>query len=165
MDVTFSYPDSERTALHNFELEIPAGKMVAIVGVNGAGKTTLLKLLCRFYDPQSGHIELDGTDLREYALDDLRRAITVLFQEPVPYQDTAANNIALGDLPAEADDRAIQKAAQAAGADSVVAKLPQGYETQLGKWFKGGTDLSVGEWQRIALARAFSTPGVDHYSG
>ena len=155
VDVTFSYPDNERTALQNFELDIPAGKMVAIVGANGAGKTTLLKLLCRFYDPQTGHIELDGTNLREYALDDLRRAITVLFQEPVPYQDTAANNISLGDLPAEADDHTIQAAAKAAGADSVIAKLPQGYETQLGKWFKGGTDLSVGEWQRIALARAF----------
>ncbi|UCC51324.1 MAG: ABC transporter ATP-binding protein [Anaerolineaceae bacterium] len=154
-NVTFSYPDSERTALQDFDLDIPAGKMVAIVGVNGAGKTTLLKLLCRFYDPQSGHIELDGTDLRDYALEELRRSITVLFQEPVPYQDTAGKNIAFGDLLSEADSEAIWAAAEAAGADSVIAKLPHGYETQLGKWFKGGTDLSVGEWQRIALARAF----------
>jgi ATP-binding cassette subfamily B protein len=155
VDVTFRYPDSERTALQHFDLDIPAGKMVAIVGVNGAGKTTLLKLLCRFYDPQSGHIELDGTDLRNLSLAGLRRSVTVLFQEPVPYQNSAARNIAFGDLASDPDQSSIYEAAIASGADSIIAQLPEGYETRLGKWFKGGTDLSVGEWQRVALARAF----------
>ena len=154
-EVSFRYPDSERTALHNFDLEIPAGKITAIVGVNGAGKTTLLKLLCRFYDPQAGHIELDGIDLRDLSLPELRGSISVLFQEPVPYQNSAARNIAFGDLASDPDQEAIAAAAEAAGADSIIAGLPEGYETRLGKWFKGGTDLSVGEWQRIALARAF----------
>ncbi len=154
-DVTFRYPENERCALDGFDLTIPAGQIVAIVGPNGAGKTTLLKLLCRFYDPQAGRIELDGTDLRDLSLPALRRSISVLFQEPVPYQDTATQNIALGDLASAPDLQAIQAAADAAGAASIIAKLPEGYSTLLGKWFEGGTDLSVGEWQRIALARAF----------
>lgn len=154
-DVTFSYPDSERTALSGFDLTIPAGKMVAIVGVNGAGKTTLMKLLCRFYDPQAGRIELDGTDLRQLSPDELRHKISVLFQEPVPYQNSAAQNIAFGDLHSKPEPEAIRAAAAAAGADELISALPHGYDTQLGKWFEGGTDLSVGEWQRVALARAF----------
>jgi ATP-binding cassette subfamily B protein len=129
--------------------------MVAIVGRNGAGKTTLLKLLCRFYDPQSGRIDLDGVDLRDLALEALWRSITVLFQEPVRYQDSVAGNIAPGGQLTPADLGAIEAAAQAAGAEGVVGNLPDGYQTLLGKWFEGGTDLSVGEWQRIALARAF----------
>lgn len=154
-DVTFRYPENERIALDGFDLAIPASQITAIVGPNGAGKTTLLKLLCRFYDPQAGAIELDGTDLRRFSLSTLRRAITVLFQNPVPYQDTAFRNVTLGDLSAEPDTGAVQAAAIAAGASSIVDRLPQGWETLLGKWFKGGTDLSVGEWQRMALARAF----------
>jgi len=154
-DVSFRYPENERYALDGFDLTIPAGQIAAIVGPNGAGKTTLLKLLCRFYDPQAGRIELDGTDLRELSLPALRRSISVLFQEPVPYQDTAAQNIAFGDLALAPDRETIQAAAVAAGADSVIAMLPEGYSALLGKWFEGGTDLSVGEWQRIALARAF----------
>jgi ATP-binding cassette subfamily B protein len=155
VDVTFRYPDSERTALQNFDLDVPAGKMVAIVGINGAGKTTLLKLLCRFYDPQTGHIELDGTDLRHLSLAGLRKSITVLFQEPVLYQNSAARNIAFGDLASDPDQSSIQEAAIASGADDIIVQLPEGYETRLGKWFERGTDLSVGEWQRVALARAF----------
>jgi ATP-binding cassette subfamily B protein len=154
-DVTFRYPESERMALDSFNLMVPAGQITAIVGPNGAGKTTLLKLLCRFYDPQAGLIELDGTDLREFSLSTLRRAITVLFQRPVPYQDTAFRNVTFGDLSAEPGLDAVQDAARAAGADSIVDRLPDGWDTLLGKWFKGGTDLSVGEWQRMALARAF----------
>jgi len=154
-DVTFRYPGSERTALRDFNLKIPAGKTLAIVGVNGAGKTTLLKLLCRFYDPQNGVIEFDGLDTRELSLDALRASITVLFQEPVQYQDNVAGNIDPGFQYKETDIEAIKSAARAAGADKVIDKLPDRYQTQLGKWFEGGTDLSVGEWQRIALARAF----------
>jgi ATP-binding cassette subfamily B protein len=153
--VTFRYPDSEGTTLHNFDLTIPGGSIVAIVGANGAGKSTLIKLLCRFYDPDSGRILMDGINLRRFSLRALRRQITILFQEPVKYQGTFSENIALGDLAAANDPHQIELAARAAGADKVLDGLPHGYETFLGKWFKGGTDLSVGEWQRLALARAY----------
>jgi ATP-binding cassette subfamily B protein len=153
-DVTFSYPDSVRPALERFDLTIPAGQIVAIVGENGAGKSTLLKLLCRFYDPQAGAITWDGVDLRDLAQADLRRRITVLFQQPAPYHETAADNIAFGDLARRPDRPQIEAAARAAAADSIIRRLPDGYETVLGRWF-GYTELSVGEWQRLALARAF----------
>jgi ATP-binding cassette, subfamily B, bacterial len=152
--VTFRYPESERLALDRLSVEVPAGQMVAFVGANGAGKSTLIKLLCRFYDPDGGRITLDGIDLRDMSLDDLRRQITVLFQEPVRYHTTVAENIALGDLAAKPTTAAIAAAARAAGADPPIMRLPDRYETVLGKWF-GGAELSVGEWQRIALARAF----------
>lgn len=153
-NVTFRYPDSERIALADFNLNIPAGQIVAVVGENGAGKSTLLKLLCRFYDPQAGNVTWDGRDLRELAQADLRRRITVLFQQPVPYHETAADSIAFGDLAAQPGRSQIERAAVAAGADAIIRRLPEGYDTVLGKWF-GYSDLSVGEWQRLALARAF----------
>lgn len=154
-EVAFHYPGEEREVLRELSLEIPAGSIAAIVGANGAGKSTLVKLLCRFYDPESGDILLDGTRLRDLRLVELRRLVTVLFQEPVRYHTTAAENIALGDLASGADTSEIEMAAQASAADQLIRRLPQGYETQLGKWFEGSTDLSFGEWQRIALARAF----------
>ena len=158
--VTFRYPDSERLILCNFDLFIPAGKTVAIVGANGAGKSTLIKLICRLYDPEQGRIELDGVDLREVSLQELRRSVAVLFQEPVRYNETVAENIGLGNL-AAAMDRAdtvrheIERAGQGSGAQEVVERLPRGYDTLFGKWFVEGTELSVGEWKRIALARTF----------
>ena len=124
------------------------------MGVNGAGKSTLTKLLCRFYDPESGHITLDAIDLRDFAQADLRRLITILLQQPVQYHTTAAENIALGDLSAQPTQSDIEWAAQAAGAEAPIKRLPQEYDTILGKWF-GGAELSGGEWQRVALARAF----------
>src|SRR5215217_1186583 len=154
-DVSFSYPDANRKALDDFTMTIPKGKIVAIVGPNGAGKSTLLKLLCRFYDPDEGRIEIDGRDLREMATDDLRRMITVLFQQPFHYNTTVQENILYGDLNLEASDAQIGAAIRAAGAEEIVARLPQKEQTLLGRWFAGGTELSVGEWQRIALARAF----------
>jgi ATP-binding cassette subfamily B protein len=153
--VTFRYPGSERVALRDFDLSIAAGQTVAIVGANGAGKTTLIKLLCRFYDPEAGRIELDGIDIRDLALDDLRRMLTVLFQQPVPYQATAAENIALGDLASTPERADIAAAARAAGAHELIGRLPHGYDSQIGKWFADGSELSGGEWQRVALARAF----------
>jgi ATP-binding cassette subfamily B protein len=153
--VTFRYPGSQRAALQNFDLLIPAGSIVAIVGANGAGKSTLIKLLCRFYDPGEGRILLDGVDLRRLSLQELRRQVTILFQEPVHYQGTFSENILLGDLSIATDPNQVELAANAAGADSVLEGLPQGYDTLLGRWFQGGTELSVGEWQRLALARAY----------
>jgi len=152
--VSFRYPGSQRLALEGFDLTIPAGQIAAIVGENGAGKSTLIKLLCRFYDPEAGRVSLDGVDLRELALADWRRRITVLFQEPVHYHDTVAYNLSCGDLAAAPDARALAAAARAAGAEGPIQRLPQGYASVLGKWF-GGAELSVGEWQRLALARAF----------
>jgi ATP-binding cassette subfamily B protein len=153
--VSFRYPGSDRTALRDLDLAIPAGQVAAIVGSNGAGKSTLVKLLCRFYDPQQGRIEVDGIDVRDLALGDLRGAVTVLFQEPVHYNASVAENIALDPGAAVAKRAAIEAAARAAGAEALIEGLPEGYETLLGKWFAGGVELSTGEWQRLALARAF----------
>lgn len=152
--IDFHYPGSPRTALRNFDLTIPAGKIVAIVGENGAGKSTLIKLLCRFYDPDGGRITWDGVDLRQMRFADLRRRITVLFQQPVMYRDSADDNIRFGDLAGQPTPAQIETAAEAGGAAEIIGKLPEGYATMLGKWF-GYNELSVGEWQRIALARAF----------
>lgn len=153
--VTFCYPGSERAALQNFNLTIPAGQIVAVVGSNGAGKSTLLKLLCRFYDPGMGSVEVDGIDIRNLSPEELRRKISVLFQSPVAYHATAGENIALGDLSEEPSLAEIESAARGAGAHEVIARLPRGYNTLLGKSFCNGTELSGGEWQRIALARTF----------
>jgi len=154
-NVSFSYPDASTKALDDFTLTIPTGKIVAIVGPNGAGKSTLLKLLCRFYDPDAGSIAIDGTDLKEFPIDDLRRLITVLFQQPFHYNSTVRDNILYGDLKLDATDAEIKAAIRAAGAEEIVSRLPEKEQTLLGRWFAGGTELSVGEWQRIALARAF----------
>jgi ATP-binding cassette subfamily B protein len=153
--VTFHYPGSQNIALCNFNLTIPAGSIVAIVGANGAGKSTLIKLLCRFYDPDGGRILMDGVDLRRLSLRELRRQITVLFQEPVHYQNTVLENIALGDLSVAINRQQVATVARAAGADEAIERLPQGFDSLLGKSFQGGNELSVGEWQRLALARAY----------
>lgn len=154
-NVSFRYPGRQRPALQALDLAIPAGQIAAIVGTNGAGKSTLLKLLARFYDPVEGRIELDGIDLRELPLTQLRGLLTVLFQEPVHYNATVAENIAMGSTMATVTRADIEAAALSAGADQVIERLPQGYDTLLGNWFAGGVELSPGEWQRIALARAF----------
>ena len=153
-DVTFCYPGTSRSALDRFNLRIPAGQITALVGENGAGKTTLIKLICRFYDPEKGRLLIDGTDIRNLSLPALRERITVLFQEPVRYHDTVFNNIAFGDIDHRPDMERIAAAARAAGADAPISRLPDVYEAVLGKWF-GGAELSGGEWQRLALARAF----------
>ncbi|MGH9967835.1 MAG: ABC transporter ATP-binding protein [Pyrinomonadaceae bacterium] len=154
-DVSFRYPQSQRKALDGFSLTIPAGQIVAIVGPNGAGKTTLIKLLCRFYDPEGGRIEIDGSDLRTISTHHLRRLVTALFQQPVHYNATVRENIEFGDLENAAELSEIEAAVKAAGAEEIVSHLPEGYFSILGKWFPGGTELSLGEWQRLALARAF----------
>jgi ATP-binding cassette subfamily B protein len=153
--VSFSYPDASGKALDDFTMIVPKGKIVAIVGPNGAGKSTLLKLLCRFYDPDNGAIEIDNQDIREIAVNDLRRMITVLFQQPFHYNTTVQENILYGDLNRTPSALELNAAIKAAGAGEIVARLPEQEQTLLGRWFAGGTELSVGEWQRIALARAF----------
>lgn len=158
VNVAFSYPGSAQPVFRDFNLTVPAGKITAIVGLNGAGKTTLIKLLCRLYDPDGGKLEVDGLDLREMRLSDLRQSITVLFQEPVHYSDTVKQNVQVGALRQASTEAELDAAIAAAGATELVQRLPQGYETVLGKWFAEGTELSVGQWQRLALARAFLRP-------
>ncbi|HKU76509.1 MAG TPA: ABC transporter ATP-binding protein, partial [Pyrinomonadaceae bacterium] len=154
-NVSFTYPDASTRALDNFTMSIPSGKTIAIVGPNGAGKSTLLKLLCRFYDPNAGSIEIDNQNIKQIPIDALRRSITVLFQQPFHYNTTVRDNILYGDLQIDASDAELDAAIHAAGASEIVSRLPNREQTLLGRWFPGGTELSVGEWQRIALARAF----------
>ncbi len=154
-NVSFRYPGSVDYSLKDFSVMIPAGKVVAVIGENGAGKTTLLKLVARFYDPEVGNIEVDGIDVRRISLDSLRRMLTFMFQVPGHYQFTVRENIGLADL-AAADDSRIEDAARSAGAEQLIRRLPQGYDNLLGRLFPGGVELSGGEWQRIALARAFA---------
>jgi ATP-binding cassette subfamily B protein len=156
--VSFRYPGSANVSLRNFDLEIPSGSTVAIVGANGAGKSTLLKLLCRYYDPESGSISIDGVDVRDLDVEDLRNHISMLFQFPVPYHGTAGENIAISNLAAGPGALSVERAARAAGAHDLIAALPSGYDTLLGKMYADGTELSAGEWQRLALARAFLRP-------
>lgn len=153
--VTFSYPGAEEPALDEVSFEIRPGETVAVVGRNGAGKSTLFKLLCRLYDPTGGRILLDGVDIREYDPVELRTRISAMFQDYVTYQGTAAENIGLGDLTRLEDRPHIEGSARRAGADERIERLPQGYDSPLGRWFDQGVSLSGGEWQKIALARAF----------
>ena len=153
--VGFRYPGAERWAVRDLSFTLQAGEVLALVGENGAGKTTLVKLLARLYDPDEGRILLDGHDLREYDLDVLRQNIGVIFQDFVRYHLTAAENIAVGQIEARHDRARIIEAARRSLADDVIAKLPKGYDQVIGKRFKNGVDLSGGEWQKVAIARAY----------
>lgn len=157
--VGFQYPGDDHRILEDIVLTIRPGEHVALVGENGAGKTTLAKLLCRLYDPTSGAITLDGVDLRHYATQDLRRSISVVFQDYSRYELTARENIWLGNINVPPDGQHLDLAARKAGVDPLIAQLTDGYDTLLGKSFDGGHQLSTGEWQKIALARAFLHDG------
>lgn len=154
-NVSFRYPDREDWALRAINLHIAPGEKIALVGANGAGKTTLIKLLTRLYDPTEGQILLDGVDLRDYDLEQLRQRIGVIFQDFVRYQATARENIGFGQIDDLANEPRIRSAAERGGADEVLRHLPDGYETMLGRWFENGAELSGGQWQKIALGRAF----------
>ncbi|MFC0200722.1 ABC transporter ATP-binding protein [Paracoccus rhizosphaerae] len=154
-DVGFRYPGREDWAVRGMTLDLRAGETVALVGENGAGKTTIVKLLARLYDPDEGRITLDGRDLRDYDLDQLRATVGVIFQDFVRYAVTAAENIAIGRIEARDDRPRIVSSAERALADQVIAKLPQGYDQMVGKRFARGLDLSGGEWQKLAIARAY----------
>lgn len=154
-NVTFRYAGNAKPALVGLSATIPAGKITAIVGANGSGKSTLIKLLSRLYDPDSGAILIDGIDIREYDPQRLREQFAVLLQEPLELQDTVSENIRAGRIDASENlGQRIRDAAKATHADRIIADLEQGFETHLGRWFTDGTDLSTGQWQRIALTRA-----------
>ncbi|RAJ95921.1 ATP-binding cassette subfamily B protein [Larkinella arboricola] len=154
-DVGFKYTNSERWALRNLSFTLKPGEKLALVGENGAGKTTLVKLLARLYDPAEGRILLDGRDLRDYDLLDLRRNVSVIFQDYVRFKMSAGVNIAVGDIDERTNQPRIESSAQRSLADTVIAKLPGGYEQQLGRSFGKGVELSGGEWQKVALGRAY----------
>jgi ATP-binding cassette, subfamily B, bacterial len=160
-NVSFSYPGSHQLVLNNISLHLPLGEKLAIVGENGSGKTTLIKLLTNLYTPTSGRIFLDGVDLRDWDADALRRRIGVIFQNFVQYQFTVGENVGVGDV-AHLDDRKEWEIAADKGmASPFIDTLPEKFDTQLGKWFKGGQELSGGQWQKIALARAFMRSNAD----
>ncbi len=154
-DAGFRYPGAERWAVRHLSFTLHVGEVLALVGENGAGKTTLVKLLARLYDPDEGRILLDGHDLREYDLLELRANISVIFQDFVRYHLTAAENIAVGRIEARDDRDRIVAAAESSLADEVIRKLPLGYDQILGKRFRTGVELSGGEWQKVAIARAY----------
>ncbi len=153
--VSFRYPGTEEWALRDISLTLAPGEKLGLVGENGAGKSTLVKLLMRLYDPTEGEIRYGGVDLRDMDTHDLRSRIGGVFQDFVRYQFTAAENIGVGNPPFVADRRRIAEAAQRGGADSLVAALPHGYDTVLGGWFESGHEISAGQWQKLAVSRAF----------
>jgi ATP-binding cassette, subfamily B, bacterial len=153
--VGFRYPGAERWAVRDLSFPLHAGEVLALVGENGAGKTTLVKLLARLYDPDEGRILLDGHDLREYSLEDLRANVGVIFQDFVRYHLTAGENIAVGQIEARADRERIEEAARRSLADEVIRALPKGYDQMIGRRWRTGVDLSGGEWQKVAIARAY----------
>ena len=154
-NVSFAYPGSESQALSDLSFTITPGETLAVVGRNGAGKTTLFKLICRLYDPTEGRILIDRIDIRDFEPDELRAHIGAMFQDYVDYQATAAENIGLGSVQELTDRDAVISASKQAGSDELISGLPAGYDTALGKWFDAGVNLSGGEWQKVALARAF----------
>src|ERR1035438_2894092 len=154
-NVSFRYPGSSRLVVNGLNFQLRLGERVALIGENGEGKTTIVKLLTRLYDPLEGQVLLDGVDLREYSLEDLYREIGVIFQDFMRYEMTARENIAVGRIELIDNLPLLQQSAQKSMADEVVGKLSSGYEQMLGRRFDGGVDLSGGEWQKVALARAY----------
>ncbi len=160
-DVWFSYPGQDGWALSGVTLHLTPGEKLALVGENGSGKTTLIKLLTRLYSPDKGRILLDGLDLQEWDTDRLKRRVGVIFQDFVRYQFTVGENIGVGDVEAFEDHERWEAAARQGMAEPFIEEMEEEYDTQLGRWFKDGRELSGGQWQKIALARAFMRTGAD----
>jgi ATP-binding cassette subfamily B protein len=154
-NVSFAYPGTTRRVLSNFNFTLRPGERIALIGENGQGKTTVVKLITRLYDPTEGQILLDGIDLRDYKLEDLHHEIGVIFQDFMRYEMTARENISVGRVESEHSQAELEDAAHKSLAESVIAKLPGGYDQMLGRRFESGVELSGGEWQRVALARAY----------
>ena len=162
--VSFCYPGSPGPALKGLDLEIPSNRTTALVGANGAGKSTIIKLLCRFYEPDAGRLTLDGIDIRDISIMELRRRITVLFQQPLHYEATAADNIAPGGSKRERPRNEIEEAAVAAGAHRSIMRLPQEYDTMLGKWF-GGAETQRRRMAATCFGTSVPAPRGHHCFG
>jgi ABC-type multidrug transport system fused ATPase/permease subunit len=160
-EVSFTYPGGDRPALERVSFHLPPGRKLALVGENGSGKTTLIKLLTRLYGPTEGRVLLDGTDLREWNIAALRGRIGVIFQDFVRYQFIAGENIGVGDVAALGEEARWREAAITGMSAPFIGELPEGYRTQLGRWFKDGRELSLGQWQKVALSRAFMRRDAD----
>jgi ATP-binding cassette subfamily B protein len=154
-DVSFQYPGTQRQVLRGLNFRLEPGERIALIGQNGQGKTTIVKLMARLYDPSGGRILLDGVDLREYEIEDLCKEIGIIFQDFMRYEMTAQENIGVGRIELVDDLDAIRSAAEKSLADGVIERLPAQYKQMLGRRFEGGVDLSGGEWQKMALARAY----------
>jgi len=154
-NVSFSYPGNSRLILDHINFQLHPGERLALIGENGQGKTTIVKLITRLYDPTEGQILLDGIDLRDYDLEDLHREMGVIFQDFMRYEMTAAENIAVGRVEELKNPELLQIAAHKSMADATIARLPKGYDQMLGRRFEEGVDISGGEWQKVALARAY----------
>ena len=160
-DVSFTYPGASEPALHSITLHLPPRRKLALVGENGAGKTTIIKLLTRLYRPTTGRITLDGLSLEEWDETALRQRLGVIFQDFVQYQLLVGENIGAGDVRAFDDEERWKSAAEKGSASEFIPSLPKGFHTQLGKWFDDGRELSLGQWQKIALSRAFMREDAD----
>lgn len=154
-NVSFRYPDQERWAIRNLSFTLQAGEKLALVGENGAGKTTLVKLLARLYEPTEGRILIDGVDIRDYDLKSLRQNIGIIFQDYIRFQLTAGENIAVGNITNKDQYEEVLESAEKSLANTVIEQLPERYEQMLGRRFKNGIELSGGQWQKIALGRAY----------
>ena len=154
-DVSFAYPGSERQVLHRVSFRFDAGERIALIGENGAGKTTLVKLLARLYEPTGGAILLDGVDLREYDVDSLRSEIGVIFQDYMRYDMLVRENIGFGRIEELGNQPRVESAARKSLADPMIAQFKTGYQQMLGRRFENGVDLSAGQWQKVALGRAY----------
>ena len=154
-DVNFFYQNKVKNVLNCVNFSIKPGEIVALVGENGSGKSTIIKLLTRLYDPQKGSILLDGQDIKNFRTNDFRKKISVVFQDHIKYQLSAKENIYLGDIEKKEDLQGIREAAARSDADKIIETFPGGYDTTLGRWFKGGEELSIGQWQMVAISRAF----------
>ena len=160
-EVSFSYPDADQPALDRVSFHLRPGQILALVGANGSGKTTVIKLLTRLYEVDGGRITLDGLDVRAWDVEQLRRRVGVIFQDFVRYKLSAGENIGLGDVDHVDDEARLDQASGLGMASSVIAGLPEGYRSRLGRWFSGGHELSGGQWQKIALSRAFMRRDAD----
>lgn len=154
-NMSFTYPHAIKPTLTDINIKMPAGKIVAVVGMNGAGKSTLIKLMCRLYDPSSGQITLNGTDIRNFESRAYRKQICAVFQDFGKYNVSAADNIRFGDIDGQRSEEEIVEAAKNAGADSFIDTFPEGYQTIMGRIFEDGHEVSIGQWQKLAIARAF----------
>lgn len=157
-NVSFMYPHTDKPALRNISLKIPSGKIVAVVGFNGAGKTTLIKLLNRLYDPDSGQITLGGIDIKEFSSGDYRKQVSTVFQDFGKYNVSAADNIHFGYINKERSDDEIVDSAKKSGAHEYIKTFPEGYEAMMGRLFEDGHEVSIGQWQKLAIARSFYSP-------